>query len=198
MYGKINVFQLDQNDQPQVPQGLEYGLSLARYTPPVTQQMSNVFQPLLDGTYYIWWREAGGEWNENQVMKDVVLCQNLANNEAAIQDYFDTYVWPVIQATQAQASAAIQDLDSHNFKANDTSVGNTNAIHSSEDYDFLDLQKVVIVYVDGQMVIWKNGVPAGGDTDTMIFNDNGVIKWHANNAGYELTTAQVITITVVI
>ncbi|WP_304234800.1 hypothetical protein [Jiulongibacter sediminis] len=193
MVGRIKILELDQNDEPQVPQGLEYGISLNRFIPPVTQQMSNVFNLLADGTYYIWWREVGAEWNENQVMKDVVLCQNLENNAAAIQAYFDQYVWPVVQQTQAQASAAVQDLDSHNFKANDTSVAITAAIHATEDYSYLELEKIVMVFVDGQQVPWLNAVPGGGDTTTGIFNDAGVIKWKASVTGYELTSNQVIT-----
>jgi hypothetical protein len=198
MYGKINIFQLDNNNIPQVPQGLEYGISQSLALLPVTMQLSNHFSPIADGTYYIWWRELGGEWDPSKTVKEVVLCSNLANNAAAIQAYFDTYVWPVIQATQATASAAVQDLDIHNFIANNTSVGSTNAINITEDYSFLNLAKIVTVYIDGIMTPYLNTTPSVGDTTTLIYNQAGIIKWRATTAQYELTSNMTISIVVVV
>jgi hypothetical protein len=195
MYGKIKVLELDGNDMPQIPVGLEYGISLGLAITPLTQQLSNVFSPLADGTYYIWWRESGGEWTEAQVVKEVVLCQNIANNEALIQNYFDTYVWPVIGGI---TNIGIEGLATHNFIANDTSVGITAAINSIEDYSYLDMAKVVAVYVDGIFTPFKNAIPDGADTTTAIYNDAGIIKWKTIISGYELTTTQNISFVVVV
>lgn len=197
MYGEITVKELDQNDIAQTPQGLEYGISVSRTQEPPTSQLTNIFSNLLDGTYYIWWRENGGAWSEQQTIKEIVICNNITQNQQLIQDYFDAHVLPDLQAAQQTASAAVQDLVTHNFQANITGVGSLNAINATEDYSFLDLDKVVSAHVNGVFIPWKDTVPVSGDTTTAIYADSGVVKWKASVAGYDLNDTMVVSLVVV-
>lgn len=199
MYGTITIKEYDVNDVLQSPVGLEYGLSLSRIIPPLSQQMSNVFSQLTDGNYYIWYREIGGQWSEQNVINQVVACQTIANNQQLIENYINTNLGGLLTQLQQTAAAAVQDLVQYIFQANNTSVGNVNAIHSEEDYSSINLSNIAAVFIDGVYTPYKSTVPISTDNTTQIFNDNGVLKWKASNApnNHELTSNMLVSLLVI-